>query len=241
MALPEDPLLRAALLAFVAGATIPVGGLLARLERIQPRWLERELRHSVIAFGGGALLAAVSLVLVPDGLDTLAPAPACLAFLAGGVVVMALDRWVATRRGQAGQFLAMLLDYVPESAALGASISLSGGSGPLLAFLIALQNLPEAFNAFREITRGRARRRRRTLWLFALLPLAGPASAWLGAAVLAGSPGGLGALMLACAGGILYLTFQDVAPKAHLARHWAPALGAVGGFALGLVGFALTR
>jgi ZIP family zinc transporter len=241
MAFPQDPLLRATLLALLAGATIPVGGLLARVERIQPRWLERELRHTVIAFGGGALLAAVSLVLVPDGLEALAPAPACAAFLAGGALVMALDRWIATRRGQAGQFLAMLLDFLPESAALGASISLAGGSGPLLAFLIALQNLPEAFNAYREMTQGRPGRRRRTLWLFAALPLAGPASALLGASVLAGSPGGLGTLMLACAGGLLYLTFQDVAPKAYLARHWAPPLGAVGGFALGLVGFALTR
>jgi zinc transporter ZupT len=110
----------------------------------------------------------------------------------------------------------------------------------LLAFLIALQNLPEAFNAFREMTQRRPGRRRRTLLLFAALPLVGPACAWLGAALLAGSPRGLGALMLACAGGILYLTFQDVAPKAHLARHWAPALGAVGGFALGLLGVVWT-
>jgi ZIP family zinc transporter len=240
MALPDDPLLRAALLALLAGATIPLGGLLACIERVQPRWLERELRHTVIAFGGGALLAAVSLVLVPEGVAALTPLWACVVFVLGGLLAMALDRWIATGRGAAGQFLAMLLDFVPESAALGATISLGGSSGLLLAFLIALQNLPEAFNAFREMTQGGHARRRRTLLLFAALPLAGPASAWLGAAVFAGSPVGLGALLLGCAGGILYLTFQDVAPKAHLARHWAPALGAVAGFALGLLGFALT-
>jgi hypothetical protein len=36
-------------------------------------------------------------------------------------------------------------------------------------------------------------------------------------------------------GGILYLVFQDIAPQAKLARHWAPPLGAVVGFLLGMV------
>jgi ZIP family zinc transporter len=50
-----------------SGACILVGGLAASVERIRPRWLESELRHSVIAFGGGVLLSAVALVLVPEG------------------------------------------------------------------------------------------------------------------------------------------------------------------------------
>jgi ZIP family zinc transporter len=46
----------------------------------------------------------------------------------------------------------------------------------------------------------------------------------------------LGAVMLFAAGGILYLLFQDIAPQARLERHWAPALGAVAGFAAGMLG-----
>ena len=38
-----------------AGLMIPVGGYLASIERIQPRWLEQEVRHSVMAFGPEAL------------------------------------------------------------------------------------------------------------------------------------------------------------------------------------------
>ena len=57
----------AALLAALAGAAIPLGGLAARFEKIRPYWLENEFRHSVIAFGGGALLAAVILGVVPSG------------------------------------------------------------------------------------------------------------------------------------------------------------------------------
>lgn len=43
-------------------------------------------------------------------------------------------------------------------------------------------------------------------------------------------------IMLFASGGILYLMFQDIAPKAHLECHWAPPLGAVAGFLFGLTG-----
>ena len=43
-------------------------------------------------------------------------------------------------------------------------------------------------------------------------------------------------LCTGAAGGILYLIFQDLAPQAQLKNHWFPPLGAVSGFALGLLG-----
>lgn len=43
-----------------AGATIPLGGLTARVEHFRPRWVERERRHGVVASGGGVLLAAAA-------------------------------------------------------------------------------------------------------------------------------------------------------------------------------------
>jgi ZIP family zinc transporter len=46
----------------------------------------------------------------------------------------------------------------------------------------------------------------------------------------------LGGIMLFSAGGILYLIFQDVAPQSRLERHWGPALGAVLGFGVGMLG-----
>lgn len=52
--------------------------------------------------------------------------------------------------------------------------------------------------------------------------------------LLAGHPGATGGLMLAAAGGILYITFQDIAPQARLLHHWGPPLGAVHGFLVGL-------
>ncbi len=64
-------LYEAILLALLAGAAIPLGGAIAAVEHIHPYWLENEFRHAVIAFGGGALLAAIALVLIPEGITGL--------------------------------------------------------------------------------------------------------------------------------------------------------------------------
>jgi len=39
-------------LTVLAGAFIPLGGLLARVEKIGSDWLEQEFRHFLIALGG---------------------------------------------------------------------------------------------------------------------------------------------------------------------------------------------
>ena len=41
--------------------------------------------------------------------------------------------------------------------------------------------------------------------------------------------------MLFAGGGILYLTFQDIAPQSRREQHWGPPLGAVLGFALAVM------
>jgi len=232
----DFPTLQVLLLSLLAGATIPVGAALALWDRIHPHWMANELRHGVMAFGGGVLIAAVALVLVPEGSDRMPALPALLAFAAGGVAFFALDRALERSGRPVGQLLAMLVDFVPEAIALGAILAADGSAGLLLALLIALQNLPEAFNAYRDVaSRGRAMSYR-TLGLFLSLPLLGPLAALLGAFVFATSDVALGGLMLFAAGGILYLTFQDVAPQVKLQSSWLPPLGAVAGFLLGLSG-----
>ena len=49
------------------GSGYAIGAAIACLENIHSDWLEQEFRHGVMAFGGGALLSAVALVLVPEG------------------------------------------------------------------------------------------------------------------------------------------------------------------------------
>ena len=224
------------LLTTAAGAAIPAGGLLARIERIRPGWLDREFRHAVIAFGGGTLLSAVALVLVPEGVRGLPVLTVAISMCLGGVVFCLLDILIARMKSSASQLVAMLSDFLPEAMALGAVIPVGGPLAGLLALLIGLQNLPEGFNSYREIlAAGRVSRRAILLAFLALVPI-GPTAGLIGLYWLKPNPMALHAIMLFAAGGILYLTFQDIAPQARLRHHWAPAIGVVAGFVSGLVG-----
>jgi ZIP family zinc transporter len=234
-----SPLETAIVYATLAGSTIPLGGLLAWFDSVQRAWLEREFRHAVIAFGGGALLAAVALVLIPEGAGRLPPWATLAAFAGGGIFFYIAERNIEKKLGAGGQLLAMLLDFIPESMALGALLSVHDGAGLLLTFLIALQNFPEAFNAYRELREAGHLSPSVVLTSFLALVLLGPLAAWIGYVFLRDLPMILGAIMVFAAGGILYLTFEDIAPQAHLERHWRPPLGAVAGFMLGLVGYLL--
>ncbi|MBV0932641.1 ZIP family metal transporter [Marinobacterium weihaiense] len=233
-------LLEILLLTLLAGLSMPAGALVARLEHIHPRWLEKEFRHSVIAFGGGALLSAVALVLVPDGIEHLNTRMALIWFLLGGLVFMLIDVLLNLFKTSASQLVAMLADFIPESIALGAAFALGGSNGLLLALLIGLQNMPEGFNAFRELRHSSHYSANRIIVTFALMALLGPVAGLVGFIWLAAYPAFVSAVMLFAAGGILYSVFQDIAPQARLARHWGPPMGAVLGFALGIAGHMLT-
>jgi ZIP family zinc transporter len=220
----------------LAGAAIPIGGVIARFEKLQPRWLEQEFRHAVLAFGGGVLLAAVALILVPEGARRLDPWMAAGSFVVGGTVFMLLDRALANHGTPASNLMAALLDFAPESIALGALIASDPSLGVVLALFIGLQNLPEGFNAYREMIDQSHMGISGVLWILSAATLVGPVCGLLGFLLLSNAPATTGIVMMFAAGGILYLVFQDIAPQAKLSRHWAPPLGAVLGFALGLVG-----
>ena len=231
-----DDLIQIVILTLVAGLAMPIGASIAGFERIRPRWLETELRHSVIAFGGGALLAAVALVLVPEGVRNLSPVVIVACFAGGGVTFMMIDMRLARNKTPLSQLVAMLSDFVPEALALGATFAVSNDAGLLMAGIIALQNLPEGVNAYREIKSTTHYHRIQIIGAFTLMALLGPISGLSGYFVLSGYPLLVSGIMLFAAGGILYIIFQDIAPQSKLKKHWAPPLGAVAGFLLGVLG-----
>lgn len=184
--------IQAGLLALLAGITIPLGGFLARIEHIRPDWLETEFRHSVISFGGGALLAAVALVLAPHGIEYFEAWSAGLIFLSGGVIMMVIDRKLSRSGTPSSNLIAMLSDYLPEALALGAVLGSDRDEAILLAVLIAMQNLPEGFNAYREMIGSPKLSSRRILWVFLGAALIGPVAAITGLSFLAHEEGILG-------------------------------------------------
>jgi len=219
-----------------AGSCIPLGGMLGSVEKISPQWLEREFRHFVIALGGGILLGAIAFVLIPEGVTKLDGSLLAIPVtLLGGLVFFVIERYLGLRRRETPRLLGMILDYVPESIALGGMVALNAPTAPLLALLIGLQNLPEGFNAYRELRKIDHSNTKKTLLTMLALVLLGPLAGLGGYFFLANHLAVLGVIMLFAAGGILYLIFQDIAPQARLEKNWAPPLGAVVGFCLALL------
>ncbi len=223
------------LLTGAAGACIPIGGAVSSVEHFRPNWLEKEFRHFVIAFGGGILLGAVSVILVPQGLLGMENSMLSIPImLLGAVVFFILERFFGLRRRESPQLMGMVLDYIPEAMALGGLVAVSSPLSSLLAFLIGLQNLPEGFNAYRELKEQNHASTKKTLLIMLLLVPLGPLAGLFGYYFLLGHEAILGGIMLFASGGIIYLIFQDIAPQSKLKNHWAPPIGSVFGFCLAL-------
>jgi ZIP family zinc transporter len=168
---------------------------------------------------------------VPEGQAHLkSPEWGILLILLGGFCFFFLERYLGLKRREKPQFMGMLLDYLPEAIALGGLLALGSPEALLLAIFIGLQNLPEGFNAYRELVVQMGNSRWRTLRFMVSLVVIGPVSGLVGYFFLGEAEGIIGGVMLFAAGGILYLLFQDIAPQSRLERHWAPPLGAVMGF-----------
>ncbi|HBF06640.1 MAG TPA: divalent cation transporter [Gammaproteobacteria bacterium] len=223
------------LLSLIAGFAMPFGACLAFFDLKRPNVLSDEWRHFIVAFGGGALISAVALVLVPDGSEKMSAASAVIAFISGGVAFCLLDIYLSRLKSSMGQLVAMLSDFIPEAIVLGAAFAAGENTGLLIAGLIILQNIPEGFNAFEELA-VHLSSKRKILFMFVALAFTGPIAALTGYFVLTEDHALMGGIMLFASGGILYLVFEDVAPQAKLEKHWMPALGAIFGFVLGLAG-----
>ena len=229
------------LLSALAGLAAFAGALLGCLEERRATLFSDKFCRGIIAFGGGALIGAVGLVLVPDGLEKQPLWLATATFLIGGIIFLCLDRYLQKRGTPVSQLIALMLDFVPEALVLGAVISANYQMALFLAIIIGAQNLPEGFNAYREIRRSHGGFLvQHVLLIMAGAVIVGPIAALAGYGLFEMDSMILGSIMTFCAGGILYLVFEDVAPAAHEDGSWYPAFGAVAGFTVALVGHGLT-
>ena len=227
-------------LTLLSGLAIPFGAVIANQNFIKDVLLATEFKHFVVAFGGGALLSAVALVLVPEGSQHLSLIISALCFSLGALLFMGLDILQAKLKTSASQLLAMLADFIPESLALGATYTINPDMAILLAVLIALQNIPEGFNAFGELKKTSHYSSITIITTFTVFSLLGPICGVSGYLWLVDSPELLSGIMLFASGGILYMVFQDIAPQVPLKNNYFPPMGAVCGFLLGLLGYMVT-
>ena len=220
-----------------AGITVFIGGLLANLfnHYMKETPFKYEVTHTLMSFGAGIMLSAVSLVLIPKGLEVLPVLPMALSFTIGVLVFLYIDKYLAKKGGKNATLLAMLMDFIPESIALGATFAIAPKTATLLAVFIGLQNLPEAFNSYRDLVNN-GFTATKTLSIFFFLSFFGIGGALIGHYYLTEAPNLTAHLMTFASGGILYLLINDIIPESKLKNNYTTSLGATFGFLIGIIG-----
>lgn len=224
------------MLALLAGLAITGGAWFAATNVFSSVRVREEVSHTITAVGGGALIGAIAFVLVPQGVEKQSEVLSLVTFAAGGVCFMLLDIRLARSDSNASQMIAMMSDFIPEAIVLGVAVTRNFNEALFLTIIIIAQNFPEGYAAFNEMNSSNKVSRKKLLRWFAILGLTGPLYSLLGTFVFVESQAILGIMMTFCAGGILYLVFEDVAPKVQLEQDWLPPLGAVLGFLIGMAG-----
>ncbi|MBT7621430.1 MAG: divalent cation transporter [Lentimicrobiaceae bacterium] len=220
-----------------AGITVFLGGLLANYfnHKVTEKHIRYKITHTSMSFGAGIILSAVALVLVPKGLEELDLFPMALSFTIGAIIFMLIDKKLSKTGGQTATLLAMMMDFIPESIALGAVFAIEPSMAAVLAIFIGLQNLPEAFNSYRDfIVNGYTATK--TLTIFFFLSFFGIISALIGHFLLRDYIMLTAHLMTFASGGILYLLIQDIIPASKLENNYSTSLGATLGFLIGIIG-----
>jgi len=239
----------------VVGASLVAGALLAAFKELPPR-----IAANLNAFGGGILLAAVALELVPEA-DEQAGAGLTAAFLlAGTLLYVGADAWLtrdkmteAVRRsghaaaaGKAmslppghaeaarGEAIAagLFVDGVPESIALGLTIA-RGELGLALLAGIVVGNAVEAYGAAQPIIAGGHPK----IFAVRLLSLIGAAltvATLLGGTLLASvSPAVIGSAQALAAGAVLAVISVSIIPHSFSQVSSEVATASVVGFIAG--------
>jgi ZIP family zinc transporter len=243
----------------VVGASLLVGATAAVALR-----LPSSVAALVTSFGGGVLLAAIALELVPEADAGAGTALTVAGLVAGTLVYVGADRWLARdeememmrRSGHAaaagmsmqmpedraevsrGEAIAagIFVDGVPESIALGLTIT-EGGVGVALLAGILIGNVVEAYGAAQPILAA-GRSRRFALVLLGAIGLALAFATVLGGTVLADASEELvGTAQAIAAGAVLAVVSIAVIPYAFSEVSRRVAIATVLGF---VVGYALS-
>jgi len=216
-----------------AGGTSLLGALIGKYVPIRSQQL-----LFLTAFGAGILISAAIFGMVIEAERAIGIVATLILFVVGSVIFMLADVIVERKGGGGGILLGIGLDTMPESLAIGASVA--SGGGLVLAILIGIQNVPEGIASFREMISGKTafKTPKKALTAIGIISVIPIALALIGLFYLQGLATVIAVTLAIAAGGIFYMLFYDMIPKAHKERKWLPTFGAVLGF---IIGFALVR
>jgi ZIP family zinc transporter len=144
----------------VSGSAVLIGALMALFLPIRTK-----LIGFIMAFGTGVLIGAAAYELLDDSANEGGLVPTIIGFTAGAVVFTLFD-WYISRKGGSGRkrsirgtdgsqksggglaiFAGTVLDAIPESIMIGASLISGQGVSLLLVIAIFISNIPEGLSS----------------------------------------------------------------------------------------------
>jgi ZIP family zinc transporter len=239
-------MLEAAAWGLIAASSLVFGSLLTF-------WLKpsRKQIGLIMGFGAGALISAIAYDLVEDaaasGRTLLLTAGLALGALAFFVGDWWVDRVGGEHRKKSGGeqaqgnpfgiFIGTLLDGIPESIILGASLATGGGVSVAFLAAVFVSNLPEAMAATTGMSvAGWSKQRIVSIWLTVVAVSACAAAVGYALAMMLALDGVLAQAF--AAGALLTMLADSMMPEAHENGGNAAGLLTVLGFA---VAFALSQ
>jgi ZIP family zinc transporter len=222
--------------ALLAASSLLVGALITFAIPIGRRSL-----GLIMAFGAGVLISAVSYELVEEAVAVAAdPFAVAAGFVLGALVFfagdVAIDRRLKGKEGSGGLgiVLGAILDGIPESVVIGAS--LLAGESASLAVIVAvfLSNVPESISASSDMARD-GWSKGKVLALWGVVVAVSALAAGIGYALLEGTSGSwIAAIQAFAAGAILTMLADEMIPEAFEATGHRKTVGLAlaSGFAL---------
>ncbi|WP_310551555.1 ZIP family metal transporter [Paenibacillus glufosinatiresistens] len=151
----------------ISGSAVLLGALLALFLEIP-----KTIIGFIMAFGTGVLIGAATYELVGESVQSGGLEPTLIGFLAGALVFTVLD-WLVSARGGAGRkrsgggkaakggaagglgiFIGTVMDAIPESIMIGASLMSGEGVSLLLVIAIFISNIPEGLSSTFGLKKG---------------------------------------------------------------------------------------
>ena len=151
-------ILEGAFWGFVGGFALILGAVIAQLHEMSKVAIAR-----IMAFGAGVLISALTFELTEEAFEVGGTAPTAAGLLLGGVVFVLGDAMIGRRemreRMRSGEAapegesnprsiaLGAILDGIPESFVIGASVTHGGGVALPVVVAVFLSNVPESLSA----------------------------------------------------------------------------------------------
>ena len=238
--------LEAALWGWVSGSALLIGAGLGYFPRLPQHWIA-----TIMAFGSGVLMAALSFDLLEEAYDSGGSLSTSMGFF-GGALMYTIPNWYLAQQGAqtrkqsgdqqpseesrpgSGSALAMgaLLDGIPESIVIGLSLLHGHHVSKVAVIAIFLSNIPEGLTS----AAGMRHAGRSAVYTFGVW---GGIAFVLGVAAVAGnvlfssaSPEIIAATLALGAGAILAMVVNTMLPEAFEHTQHFSGLIAVSGFLL---------